>query len=289
MASNPHLLDTLPVMPTTGKPVVAAIDSLIALLMPVYHLQDSLSEGCWTIARLKANTQSPSESNGGILTFDPSTGQVRTAYQVGYGLTPSIPEIYKALQDTSRRLQIWIDFTGTDTAWVTVSLYNVPKSGDSSSISVGIPDTCCANSDLRSAKYTYTGYGSCTNLIGLWQDTPAKGWFAPWVVAEAWSIGTQDMTGYKFAGDPPAACMHVTPDHGGCASWLNGLLICAQMESDLVFDAGEDSSVSHSTVVLHSESARSQQGVSIPIYENSAVVIGGWIGSFSNAKKGAAK
>ncbi|MEM7037933.1 MAG: hypothetical protein AAF570_13200, partial [Bacteroidota bacterium] len=137
-----------------------------------------------------------------------------------------------------------------------------------------------------------------------------KGWFLPTVVANAWQNEGEDITGYYFYSP-----VHYSPesvDAGGNAAWLRALLLCQKSEIEMALSeemlAAAQKSKSEINALLQA------RGVDVPAwwgethvkcagadqpgkagegksfitqidpsrYLNTAVVVGGFLESFSD-------
>lgn len=236
LASCPDLVDSLPCMPDSGLPVITALENYIGLLESAYEIQDQLSEGVWTLFNLKINTTQPSAQNGGMITFDPQTGERSASDQVGYAVQKPLLKIMEQLNDSTRSLFVNLDFTILDSIYVIAYFLNYPFKGDSLGISYMEPDTFGGMSGngrslLSFISYKYTGLCGVDCTPSYFDDQTICGWFQPQILADAWENEGQDLTGYYF--NSAVAYTPYPVDSGGNAAWLNSLLICNEKETKL--------------------------------------------------------
>jgi hypothetical protein len=144
--------------------------------------------GNWLLGGLRQATCQPSAGNGGILTVDPDTGAVSTAYQVGYAVNTALATIQGGLMSGQPVL------------------------------TVSVPAANGATATLR-----YPGVQMVAVQAAAWQQATGAGWWYPDPISEAFRNGQQDITGFRFV-TPPS--YHPGPlDAGGDLGWLVSLLI----------------------------------------------------------------
>jgi hypothetical protein len=134
------------------------------------HNQNAINQaanGNALLGELRQATTVPTPANGGIQTVDPSTGQVSSGYQVGYGVNTALATISNGLQ------------SGQPT------------------ITVQVP-----NGSTGTATISYSGCQLVPVQASAWQQATDTGWFDPDPLAQAAANGLQDVTGYRFISQP---------------------------------------------------------------------------------------
>lgn len=198
LSASGNLMGLLPLTPRKGDPVVALAGDYLSASQATSDIWSEVQAASWKINRLNQNTGFPTGGNGGMVTVNPQTGAVSTAYQPGYGIPRAVADISRDLNDPARVLRVDI----------------------SSRSSSGTPQDYV----LEFLGYTYVPIVPAT-----WQAASGDGWYAGAPIAEATANANQDVTGYKFVYSPSYNMGNLA--EGGNLGRLTGLLICKDIRA----------------------------------------------------------
>lgn len=230
MASARNLKALLPKAPMGADQIITDVVVYLNLMQPVNGLQDQLQNGAWTLSQLKANTMYPTQSNGGMQTFDPNTGAVLSGYNVGWGISDSIASITNDLQNISRTISIGMTTSQAAGSNLEVNVqgqagFTVGSWLEFSTEASGSYDMSKASGTSTdcSVSITYAGYSMVPAAPTAWQQATNTGWYYPDPINQAVANGSQDVTGFKFLNTPPYQLGPVAS--GGNFGLMTNLLI----------------------------------------------------------------
>jgi hypothetical protein len=210
MANARNLKALLPKMPSSGDQVVTDVTIYLNLMQPVNALSDALQNGALILRSLKNNTQSPSDSNGGMKTFNPQTGAVSSVNQVGYGISSAIQSITNDLQNTGRTISLGMTTSQASGGNVSVSVEG--QAGFSIGSWLTFSTTASASYDMSKAQGTstnakitieYKGYSLVPMASTAWQQATNIGWYYGDPIAQAVQNIGKDVDGFKFVSPSP--------------------------------------------------------------------------------------
>jgi hypothetical protein len=230
MAAARNLRDNLPKAPAGGDQVITDVAAYLYLMQPVLGLQDQQQNAAWVLRTLRANTQGPTATNGGLRTFDPNTGAILAGYNDGWGIRSSIASITNDLQNTNRAITIGMSISQSSQSELSVHIegqagFTVGSWLQFSTQAGGSYDMSKAQGSSTDAKVSisYVGYSLVPTAPASWQQAIASGFYFPDPIRQAAANAGQDVTGYQFLNTPPYDLGPV--DAGGDFGLLTNLLI----------------------------------------------------------------
>lgn len=222
----------LPNLPMSGNQTIADVTQYLNKMAPVNALQDALANGAWTLKCLKNNTMTPSASNGGMQTVDPTTGALNSKYNDKFivSKSASIAAINSDLQNTQRTIDIGMSSSSASGSSLTVSVDAQAGFSVGSLISFGV-DTknhydmtkIQGTSQDCTVEISYKGYSMVPVTANAWQQATNEGWFFADPIKQAYANQGKDVDGYKFVS-PPTYNMDKFCN-GGDFGLLNNVLI----------------------------------------------------------------
>ena len=251
MANARNLKALLPKMPASGDQVVTDVTIYLNIMQPVNALSDALQNGAWILRSLKNNAQTPTDSNGGMETFNPQTGAVSSADQVGYGINYAIQSITNDLQNTGRTISIGMTTSQASGGNVSVSVEG--QAGFSLGSWLKFSTSASASYDMSKVQGTstnasvtidYQGYSVVPVAPTAWQQATNVGWYFGDPIAQAVKNGTQDVDGFKFVTPSPYN-MAAFKD-GGNFGMLTNLLIANYPTISITYTKADFSSFKQS-------------------------------------------
>lgn len=251
MASARNLKALLPKAPLGADQIITDVTVYLNLMQPVNGLSDQLQNGAWTLAQLKSNTQYPSAANGGIQTFDPSTGSLVPGYNAGWTIPSSVASVNNDLQNTGRTIELQMTTSQASGDSVEVSVegqagFSVGSWLQFETEASGSYDMSKSSgtSTTASVSITYAGYSMVPLAPAAWQQATNSGFYYPDPIAQAVANGTQDVTGFKFLSTPPYAMDPI--DAGGNFGLATNLLIANYPTVTITYEHADFSKFSQS-------------------------------------------
>ncbi len=232
MSSARNLKDLLPKRPGSSDTVINDVSIYLNMTASVNALQTQMQNGSWTVAQAITNTMTPTESNGGIKTFNPVDGKVDTNFRTGWDVNKSIADIKNDLNNESRA----IEFKMT-TSQASGSSMNVSING-SAGFSVGSwlkfslgtqfsydMSTFQGTSKDTEVTVQYKGYSIVPISPLAWQQDINTGWYNGSIIRQAFENQGKDVSGFKFASSTPPPFNFNSFEENGNFGWLNNVIV----------------------------------------------------------------
>lgn len=215
MLTARKLRDLLPNIPASGEPVLSKVSDYLTALGPTMAFQDQLDLSSWILRQLKANTESPTTANGGMLLVDPASAENLPDPRVRYGISKAIDEIEADLKNTSRRISMTMTTSQFDRSAFGVSVQgsgSIPLvsvlgfvSGSAQgSFSYDMNRVAGASADTT-VELTFSGFTLVPAAAAPWQQDTNSGWYYGKPIEEAWRNWQRKgppSTGFRFISDP---------------------------------------------------------------------------------------
>lgn len=251
MASARNLKALLPKAPLGADQIITDVTVYLNLMQPVNGLSDQLQNGAWTLAQLKNNTQYPSAANGGIQTFDPSTGSLVPGFNAGWAIPSSVASVNNDLQNTGRTIEL--QMTTSQASGDSVEVNVEGQAGFSVGSWLQFETEASGSYDMSkssgtsttaSVSITYAGYSMVPMAPAAWQQATNSGFYYPEPIRQAVANGSQDVTGFTFLSTPPYAMDPV--DAGGNFGLATNLLIANYPTVSITYEHADFSKFSQS-------------------------------------------
>ena len=230
MARARNLRDLLPKAPAGADQIITDVSEYLDAMTPVLGLQDQIQNGSWVVRTLRKNTESPSAANGGMLTFNPSTGGITGNYNDGWAIRSSVASISNDLQNTSRAISIGMSVSQSSQSELSVHIegqagFTVGSWLQFSTQAGGSYDMSTVQGSSTDCKVnmSYAGYSLVPAGPSSWQQAIASGFYSAEPIRQAVANAGRDVTGYQFLNPPPFDLGPV--DANGNFGLLTSLLI----------------------------------------------------------------
>lgn len=211
-------------MPASGAQLLSQLGAYLESYRLVQVPNSSAQYNSRALAQSSYNAQNPDEANGGIRTFDPSSGAISEAYEVGYGVGISLAQIRNALNDDKRVIHLSFRFSGTPPQSAKRNRQLLPldalvqftaQSGEADGLDA------LRMSGEGTLSLTYRGFVYVPFTRTDWRPGGSGGWYFSDPIAQA--AAGRPQSGYCFVLEPPYDLGDL--DHGGDFGALTGLLI----------------------------------------------------------------
>ena len=210
MSKARNLKALLPKAPMGADAVISDVAVYLNIMGPVNGLQDQVQNGTWTLSQLKANAQGPSANNGGMQTFNPTTGAVLPGYNCGWGINTPVSQITNDLQNTGREIAISMSTSQSSGDSLEVSVEGKTGFEVGSWLTFGLEaeatydmSKTSGTSTDATVEITYAGYSMVATAPAAWQQGTNAGFYYPDPIAQAQANQGKDVTGFSFLNPPP--------------------------------------------------------------------------------------
>ncbi|MEO0036480.1 MAG: hypothetical protein RLZZ501_2503 [Pseudomonadota bacterium] len=204
--------DLLPNAPAGAAGTEADLKRWLDAWSPALGAVDRMFAGMWRLSRVRANTATPSATNGGMRIFDPATGAVLPDhYQIAYRVAPASGDVGRQLADVTRTIRVEMASSLFAGAGI-VLRYLCPAA------SAGLALT---DQDSFLLSILYRGFALIEASPAAFDPDTACGWYDGAMIAEAIANQGTTQAGYHFVTDPPP----YDPMPGGTLGAMAHLLI----------------------------------------------------------------